>query len=295
MLFALSLAFGAVVGFSLGLTGSGGSIFAVPLLVYGLEVAPREAVGVSLAAVGIMALVGACQRWRRGEVDVRTGLLFAFAGMIGAPAGAWIADSIPPNWLLLSFAGVMLIVAARMWRAGVPGVDRREPPVGCTGGSATPRPLPPDARLETETPDDPHSASGQPLPERAGAKSKLVGHRLLLGAAGLATGLFSGLFGVGGGIVIVPALVFLTGMVIHRAVATSLLVIALVSPVGVVSHLASGSEFALSTAAVFVVGGVLGMFGGTLLRRKISGVALQKMFAAAVVAVAAFVITKNLV
>lgn len=299
MLFVMSIAFGAVVGFSLGLTGSGGSIFAVPLLVYGLAVAPRDAVGVSLAAVGITALVGAGQRWRRGEVDVRTGLLFAVAGMIGAPAGAWIADSIPPNWLLLSFAGVMLVVAVRMWRSGtrsrMPAVDRREPPERYAGGSAAPRPRLPDARLETEAPDEPHPAVGDLLPGRDGLESTLVGRGLLLGSAGLATGVFSGLFGVGGGIVIVPALVFVTGMAIHRAVATSLLVIALVSPVGVASHLVAGSEFALSTAAAFVVGGVLGMFGGTLLGRRIPGIALQKVFAVAVVAVAAFVITKNLV
>jgi len=84
---ALALIFGAAVGFSLGLTGGGGSIIAVPLLVYGLAMAPRQAVGVSLAAVGATALVGAVHRLWHGEVEVRTGLMFAVAGMLGAPVG----------------------------------------------------------------------------------------------------------------------------------------------------------------------------------------------------------------
>jgi len=86
---AWSPVFGVIVGFALGLTGGGGSIFAVPMLVYGLAVAPREAIGVSLAAVGATALVGALRRLRAGEVELGTGLLFAVAGMLGAPLGAW--------------------------------------------------------------------------------------------------------------------------------------------------------------------------------------------------------------
>jgi hypothetical protein len=72
-------------GFALGLTGGGGSIFAVPMLVYGLAVAPREAIGISLAAVGATALVGALQRLQAGEVELGTGVFFAVAGMVGAP------------------------------------------------------------------------------------------------------------------------------------------------------------------------------------------------------------------
>ena len=105
---ALGLAFGAVVGFSLGLTGGGGSIFAVPLLVYGLAVRPREAIGISLAAVGATALVGGLRRLARGEVEVRTGLLFAAAGMLGAPAGSWLGGGVPEGLLLVLFAVLML-------------------------------------------------------------------------------------------------------------------------------------------------------------------------------------------
>ncbi len=112
----LSVLFGTIVGFSLGLTGGGGSIFAVPLLVYGLSVPAREAVGTSLAAVGATALFGAVQRLRTGEIDLRVGLLFAAAGMLGAPAGSWIGGRVPEPALLVialvSASGVASAVAA---------------------------------------------------------------------------------------------------------------------------------------------------------------------------------------
>src|SRR5688572_7870911 len=112
---ALSLIFGAVVGLSLGLTGGGGAIFAVPLLVYGLGVPAREAVGISLLAVGSTSLVGFVQRARRGLVEFPTGLLFAVAGMFGAPAGSWLANRMPETLLLSLFAILMLVIAVRMW------------------------------------------------------------------------------------------------------------------------------------------------------------------------------------
>src|SRR6056297_3124541 len=111
----LAILFGGIVGFALGLTGGGGGIFAVPLLVYGLSVAPREAVGISLAAVGGTALFGAVPRLFRGQVELRTGLLFAVAGMIGAPIGSYLSTLLPENVLLVLFAILMLIVAQRMW------------------------------------------------------------------------------------------------------------------------------------------------------------------------------------
>ncbi len=111
----LILLFGALVGFSLGLTGGGGAIFAVPLLVYGLGVPAREAVGVSLLTVGSTSLVGFVQRAWRGMVEFPTGLLFAIAGMMGAPLGSWLADRIPEAILLRMFALLMLVIAVRMW------------------------------------------------------------------------------------------------------------------------------------------------------------------------------------
>ncbi|WP_406695631.1 sulfite exporter TauE/SafE family protein [Singulisphaera sp. Ch08] len=271
---ALGLVFGSIVGFSLGLTGGGGSIFAVPLLVYGLAVRPREAIGVSLAAVGATALVGGLRRLARGEVEVRTGLLFAAAGMIGAPAGSWLGGRVPEGVLLILFAALMVAVAVRMWRQAV----RR--PEESRAVRAESRP-----RAHEQGPSCRRDPSG-----RLRMTSRCFAVLIL---AGLVAGVLSGLFGVGGGFVIVPALVLVTGMGIHRAVATSLLVIALVSVSGVASYLAAGRPLPLSLTGLFVAGGLAGMEFGALTSRHLGGPGLQKLFAAAMVAVAAFIVLKS--
>lgn len=106
-------------------------------------------------------------------------------------------------------------------------------------------------------------------------------------------GVLSGFFGVGGGFVIVPALVLAGRVPIHRAVATSLLVIALVSGSGVVSLLVSGRPFATGVTILFVAGGVLGMLFGTLVSRRLSGPRLQRVFAAAILAMAVLVFARG--
>jgi|SRR5687767_7823729 uncharacterized membrane protein YfcA len=260
MTLALAILFGAVVGVSLGLTGGGGGILAVPMLVYGVGVEPHQALLVSLLAVGATALVGAIERIRRNEVAVATGVLFAVAGMAGAPYGATLADRIEPRSLLLMFSALMLYVALRMWfKAG-----SRRP----TAGGAHP-----------------------PLTNRARRRRSTfsLGRVIMLVVLGAATGVLSGLFGVGGGFVIVPALVLVGGMDIHRAVATSLLVIPLVSVTGVAQHLRQQQQpLALGVTVLFVVGGVAGMAVGTFVGRRMSAARLQRVFAVVIIVVAAF-------
>jgi hypothetical protein len=263
----LSLTFGAVVGLSLGLTGGGGAIFAVPLLVYGLSIDPRQAVGISLAAVGTTSLVGFLGRWKAGQVEVQTGLIFAVAGMIGAPIGSWLTAKIPEALLLTLFALLMLVVAARMWHR---------------------------AYATSIMPNCPTDADGPTCRRDAEGVLRLNSPcAVLLGSVGVLTGVLSGLFGVGGGFVIVPALVLFSGMAIHRAVGTSLLVIMLISASGVASHLWAGREIPLDTTLLFVGGGVIGMFAGIRVSRYLSGPSLQKVFAVAIVAVAVFVIGRT--
>lgn len=267
----LSLIFGAVVGLSLGLTGGGGAIFAVPLLVYGLGLPTREAVGVSLAAVGATSLVGFLSRWRLGQVEIRTGLLFAAAGMVGAPIGSWIAGLLPEALLLSLFAGLMVVVAFRLWQQAS-------------------RPVTETAKCPTSEHQD------GPTCQRDAAGALILTSRcaVLLMIVGVLTGVLSGLFGVGGGFVIVPALVLFSGMSIHRAVGTSLMVIALVSVSGVASHLWAGRAISPEVTGLFVLGGVVGLFAGQQIARRLSGPVLQKVFAVAILAVAAFVIVRNL-
>jgi len=271
-MFGLAILFGAVVGFALGLTGGGGGVFAVPLLVYGLSVAPREAVGISLAAVGGTAAFGAASRLVRGEVELRTGILFAIAGMLGAPIGSYLSTQIPEQVLLILFALLMLVVAQRMW------VKANQPK---TASGVCP----------SEDEPGPDSSSCQRDEDgRLRMTSRCV---RLLALVGLLTGVLSGLFGVGGGFVIVPALVLFSGMAIHAAVATSLFVIVLISISGVTSHLWAGNEFSLQTTLQFLVGGFAGMGLGGIVAKRLKGPTLQKTFSLAILLVACFVIFKS--
>jgi len=270
---ALSILFGMLVGLSLGLTGGGGAIFAVPLLVYGLGIPTKEAVAISLAAVGATAFVGFLHRWKLREVELRPGLLFAFAGMLGAPLGNWLAGLLPNHVLMLLFGGLMVIVAVRLWRQA---------------SKETSLSLSPDCPLP-ETQDGPTCRR-----DAAGVLHVSTRCAALLLVVGVMTGVLSGLFGVGGGFVIVPALVLFSGMSIHRAVGTSLMVIALVSVSGIAAQIWSGREIAPLVTGLFVLGGVTGLFAGQQIGRRLSGPALQKVFVVAILAVAVFVIVRNL-
>jgi uncharacterized protein len=271
---SLAIVFGCVVGFALGLTGGGGGVFAVPLLVYGLAVAPREAVGISLAAVGGTAVFGAVPRLLRGEVELRTGMLFAVSGMLGAPIGSYLSTLIPEQTLLVMFAVLMFVIAYRMWTKASTRKD-----------SGT-----------KDAPEDQHSRSTSACQRDDDGTLRLTSRcaRLLV-VLGIGTGILSGMFGVGGGFVIVPALVLFSGMQIHQAVGTSLFVIVLVSISGVASHIANGNALSLGMTLQFLVGGFVGMWLGGMVAKRLNGPTLQKTFSIAVVLVAAFVIFRSVV
>lgn len=272
-MFGITILLGALVGLALGLTGGGGGVFAVPLLVYGLGRTPQEAVGISLASVGLVALIGLLPPETRKFVEWRSGFLFAASGMAGAPLGAMIAGALNDTVLLALFALLMLVIAQRMW------VKARDPQV--VTGVCNSEAIPP-----RDGPACQRDAKGQ---LRWNARCT----RLLL-VLGLLTGVLSGLFGIGGGFVIVPALVLFSGMAMHRAVATSLLAIGLISVSGVASFLASGQTLPLPVAVPFMAGGVLGLFAGRRLGQVVQGTKLQRSFAVAIVAVAVFVIGQSL-
>lgn len=266
----MMLIYGGLVGLSLGLTGGGGAIFAVPLLVYGAGLPAHDAVATSLAAVGATAAAGFLRRWGQGQVELRTGLLFAVAGMLGAPVGAALSRRLPAGLLLFAFAVLMVVVAARMW----------------SKARATP------AKASDCAPGgDPDDKDG-PTCRRDASGTLLLNTRCarLLLLVGLGTGLFTGLFGVGGGFIIVPALVLFSGMSIHRAVGTSLMVIALVSVSGLASHLLAGRDIAPLPTALFVLGGIGGMLIGQHVGTRLPAATMQKVFAAAILLVAAFVL-----
>lgn len=265
-----SIVAGAVVGLSLGLTGGGGAIFAVPLLVYWIGVEPQAAVRVSLVTVAATALVGAVERWRWGQVEVRTALLFAAAGMLTAPIGGWLGSRLPPQALLASFAVLMLVIATRMWLKARDTAERMPAAVFSAGVGPT------CSRDE------------------CGRLQMTTRCFVLLALVGLVVGVLSGLFGVGGGFLIVPALVAFATMDVPRAVGTSLFVMTLVGLSAVASQVAAGRSIPLDVAAGFVVGSIPALFAGSSIGRRLTGPALARGFAVAVVLVAIFVIAKTL-
>jgi hypothetical protein len=257
----LPVVFGIVVGLSLGLTGGGGSIFAVPLLIYGIGMAPLQAVPVSLVAVALTSMIGAVQTFRERLLVWQPAVVFSLGGMIGAPAGVMCARLVNEKWIILGFAVLAVIVGAYMWCRAVKdpaaaGVVRAN--VHGTDAGAVCR-LTPDGNFRFGTPC-----------------------ALILTAAGIGTGILSGLFGVGGGFVIVPMLIFITRMGIHRAVATSLVIITVIGLTGAVTALWHG-DVMWGTLLPFVAGGAAGMISGRYLAARIAGDTLQEVFASIII------------
>lgn len=274
-----TILFGAIVGISLGLTGGGGAIFAVPMLVYGLHLPAREAVVISLLSVGVTSALGFLQKWKRREAELRTGLLFAAAGMLGAPIGTWLARQIPDTLLMILFSGLMITIAAVMWRKG------RQASVRATA-----------VCLPVETASDLRGYHRDgPSCQRDPAGNLILTSRCarLLLLAGIASGVLSGMFGVGGGFIIVPALVVFSSMSMSRAVGTSMLVISLVSVSGIVSQLSLGQTINWWVTSLFIVGGMTGLWAGTRVSQRLSPSTLQKTFAVSILLVAVFVLLKN--
>lgn len=241
---------GALVGFSLGLVGGGGSILAVPLMVYLVGVrSPHVAIGTSAFAVAANAALGLMNHARLRHILWRSGFLFAAAGAVGAFAGSSVGKSFDGQRLLFLFAIVMVVVGVLMLR-------RRE-----LGG--------------TDQPDLDVATVGK------------------LGGFGLASGLFSGFFGIGGGFLIVPGLVAATKMRMINAVGTSLIAVTAFGLTTAINYAASDLvDWPL--AAIFIAGGFVGSFGGTRLARAIHGRGqLTNVFAALIFVVAAYMLWRQ--
>jgi uncharacterized membrane protein YfcA len=189
--------------------------------------------------------------------------------MVAAPVGGWLGARIPETMLLTAFAGLMLVIAARLWLKAHDVVERVSP-AALDAGSGPACRRDPEGRL------------------RITSRCATV-----LGLVGLAVGLLSGLYGVGGGFLIVPALVTFAAMGVPRAVGTSLLVMTLVGISGVTAHVAAGRPIPVPIAVGFVAGSIPGLFAGSFLGRRLTGPLLSQVFAVAIVCVAVFVIVRS--
>jgi hypothetical protein len=261
----MSAALGLIVGLILGLTGAGGSILAVPLLIFALNWSVARSAPVALIAVAASATLGAVIGLRQGIVRYRAAIVMAAAGAVLTPAGLFLAHRLPAAPLKLLFSAVLLIVAWRMYRATVckPAVNAplKQPP--CQIDPATGR-----------------------FAWTAPCTRALV-------LAGSFTGLLSGLLGVGGGVVVVPALQRATSLPMNAIVATSLAVVALVSSSAVLIATASG-HLEVEVAVPFAVGALAGMAIGRTIAPRVAGARLQQGFAALCVLVAAGLIAKTI-
>jgi uncharacterized protein len=248
----LGLASGMLVGFSLGLVGGGGSVLAVPLMVYVVGVPePHIAIGTSAVAVATNAAINLSNHARGGTVVWSCALTFAAAGVVGAFCGSLLGKMIDGQKLLALFALVMLVIAMLMLK------NRAR--VGAS-----------DVKMDMSN-----------LPAITGL--------------GLATGTLSGFFGIGGGFLIVPALMLATGMSIMNAVSSSLVAVTAFGLTTALSYAWSGLV-SWGLAALFVVGGIGGGLAGTRAARHLSERrgALNIVFAAVIIAVALYMLARNI-
>jgi uncharacterized protein len=247
--YLLGAACGAAVGFTLGLIGGGGSVLAVPLLVYVVGVKdPHVAIGTSAFAVAVNAGFSLVNHARAGSVKWRCGGIYAAAGLLGAALGSTIGKSFDGERLLFLFALVMIFTGVLMLR-------RR---------------------------GDPGNAGIECTFERA---PKVASY-------GLATGLFSGFFGIGGGVLVVPGLVGATGMPLINAVGTSLVAVTLFGLTTTLTYAASGLVD-WSLASIIIGSGAAGTLLGAAVARRLSSRTgeLAVVFALVVFAVAAYTLT----
>lgn len=268
---------GFLIGISLGALGGGGSVLAVPALVYVAGQAPKEAVTTSLVIVGATALVGMVSHLRAGNVRVGPGVAFGAAGVGGALIGSALNHLVDENVLLLGFAALMLLAAWRM------GVNR----------SPADDPEHVESRTDGGPGDGGPSDGGSPGPGGGVALAAPPRRRVDAGtvvrvlAAGSVVGLVTGFFGVGGGFVIVPALVLALKFDMAEAIGTSLLVIAMNSAVALLARLGtSGVDWGV--ALPFTVAGILGVSVGTRIGERVSTATLTKWFVGLLVALAAY-------
>ncbi len=257
----ISLALGAMVGIILALTGAGGGILAVPLLVFGVHLSMAQAGPIGLMAVSLAATLGAVMGLRQGIVRYKAAMLVASAGMMMSPLGLWLAHLLPNRPLTLGFAALLMWVSYRSYRQVSHGAA-----VLTQEGAARPVPC----RLDPDT--------GRFI-------WTFVCARTFFGA-GIIAGFLSGLLGVGGGFIMVPTLQRCTNLTMQSVVATSLAVMCLVSASGVLASALAG-HMVWAVALPFSAGALAGMLAGRLLSPRVPGAYLNQGFAlvAALVAV----------
>lgn len=251
---ALLAVLAVFIGILLGLLGGGGSILTVPVLVYLAGLSAKSAIVTSLVVVGITSLIAVVNHAKAGRVCWKTGITFGLAGMVGAFIGGRIAAYIPDPILLVLFAGVMLAASLAMIRNKQGREATRQ-----VGAALCPQNLPVAAILFD----------------------------------GLLVGLITGLVGVGGGFLLVPALNYLAGLPIHAAIGTSLFIIVIQAVAALAGH-ADHFEIDLPLTGLVTGCAIAGSFIGSKLSGKISSAVLKRGFGVFVFLLGCFLLYKEI-
>ncbi|MFJ9608385.1 sulfite exporter TauE/SafE family protein [Kitasatospora sp. NPDC101176] len=280
----LALAAGAVVGLALGGLGGGGSMLAVPALVYLLGFSPALATTAGLAIVAATSLTGLFAHARAGRVRWRTGALFAAAGLPAAAAAGAVSAYLPGALLTGAFA---LLAGLAAWRmlASTRATATAEARVGTAPGPAAAPTVAAAARAT------PATASGAPA---VAPRTRPTAGAGRAAAAGAGLGAVTGLLGVGGGFLAVPALVSALAFTMAEAVGTSLLVISANSLAALLPRIGAAGSVDWSVAAPFTGAAILGAWDGKRLADRFAGRTLQRVFAIALLGVAALMLVSTL-
>jgi uncharacterized membrane protein YfcA len=249
------------IGVSLGLIGGGGSVLALPTLVYVMGIPPKSAVAMTLVIVGTVSLIGVIPHWRQGNVNIKTAFIFGSATMLGAFAGAKIANLpfVTGSLQMLLFAAMMFLAAGLMIKRSVKTATKKPP--GKPISQLHPQPI-----------------------------CKYCW--LWLVSEGLGVGILTGLVGVGGGFAIIPALVILGKVPMKEAIGTSLLIIAANAVSGFLGY---WGQVTLDGKIIgsFIIAASVGTVLGAYLSKYIDGKKLQQYFGYFLLAVAAFILFQN--
>jgi uncharacterized membrane protein YfcA len=258
----LAILAGTATGIVLGLLGSGGSIIAMPALLYLLHTEPKQAIAMSLGIVAVTATISAWDNWWRGNVDIRVAAVFGLFGVIGTYGGTRLGVHAPVALQLGLFALVMYAAAWRMLQG------KRQPA----------------ARL---------AVAGGPDLDMMDRKT-LSAPMGRIAVLGVGVGALTGLVGVGGGFLIVPALVLLSEIPMKLAVGTSLAIVAFNSSTGFAGYLGA-VPIDWGTMASFTAVTVAGSFAGTRLAHRFSQETLKRGFGWFLIFVASYILLKSVV
>ncbi len=251
--YLLSVVSGVAVGFSLGLIGGGGSILAIPLLLYFVGIDdPHVVIGTTALAVGINAYINSISHWRRHNINFKVGLIFSAMGVIGVLLGTTLGLITKGDLLLFIFSFLMMGIGIYIFvtRCRKPSADSSE-------------------------------------------KASEIGKPANISAFGVLAGFASGFFGIGGGFLIVPSILYSSNLNINRAVGTSLIA---VGTFGIVTAIRYGiaGQLLIPIALLYVIGGIFGGVVGSRISSGMDKTLLRRIFALIIIAVGIYVAIQNI-